>query len=244
MRVTFKVFLVVLIVFMGCNQGRYKKTEKRKPNIIFILADDLGYSDLGITGSKYYETPHIDKIANESVNFTQGYSSSRICSPSRASIMTGQFTARHGVTDWIGAKSGEQWRENKRYDKLLPAEYKNYLSRDFVTLPEALKEEGYKTFIAGKWHIGEKGSLPKDHGFDVEKGRYRRGGSSSRFYYSPFDVFHLEDNKLGENLSMRLARNGSVHYRSERFSIFCLPFILCRTCSNSNDRTKMEKVQR
>ena len=82
-----------------------------KPNILFILADDLGYFDLSCMGSLYYETPHIDKIAEKGITFTNGYATSQVCSPSRASLLTGKFTATHGITDWIGAKSGEAWRE-------------------------------------------------------------------------------------------------------------------------------------
>ena len=104
-----KVFLFAFVLLVSC---RVKNKEdfhsQKKPNILFILVDDLGYHDLGVTGSAFYETPNIDKLANESMMFTQGYAASSVCSPSRASIMTGKFTARHGITDWIGAKSGDR----------------------------------------------------------------------------------------------------------------------------------------
>ena len=129
---------------------------EKKPNILFILADDLGYTDLGYLGSKYYETPNIDRIAKSGVVFTNGYANCQVCSPSRASILTGKFPARHGITDWIGEPSGEDWRKTNRHTKLLSAEYEKELNKDFITLPEALKESGYKTFFAGKWHLEEK----------------------------------------------------------------------------------------
>ncbi len=191
---------VLCVSLFACQQE--KKVEK--PNILFILADDLGYHDLSCTGSAYYETPNIDKIANEATVFTNGYAGCQVCSPSRASIMSGKFPARHGITDWIGAKSGEDWRSHGRHNKLLPAEYEHQLNQKYITLPEALKEAGYKTFFAGKWHIGDKGSLPEDHGFDINKGGWH-AGSPRGGYYAPFKNPSLEDKHDGENLSMRLA---------------------------------------
>ena len=191
----------VLILFSAC------ATEDRieKPNVLFILADDLGYHDLSFTGSVYYETPHIDRIALEGMEFTQGYANCQVCSPSRASIMSGKFPARHGITDWIGAKTGTDWRKAGRYNKLLPPEYNHQLSHEYVTLPEALKEAGYKTFFAGKWHLGREGSWPGDHGFDINKGGYH-AGSPQGGYFSPWSNPNLENLEEGENLSMRLAR--------------------------------------
>jgi len=177
----------------------------KKPNILFILADDFGYHDLSVSGSKYYETPNIDRIANEGMNFTDGYATCQVCSPSRASIMSGKFPARHGITDWIGAKTGEAWRKAGRYNQLLPPEYVHALPAEYTTLPEAMKEVGYTTFFAGKWHIGEKGSWPEDHGFDINKGGWDVG-SPRGGYFSPWENPNLESGPDGENLSMRLAQ--------------------------------------
>src|SRR6056297_3731679 len=107
------------LILMSCDLNE-KERVKKKPNIVFILVDDLGLHDLSFTGSTFYETPNVDRIANEGTVFTQGYASSRVCSPSRASIMLGQHTARHGITDWIGARTGENWRKTKRHDRMLP----------------------------------------------------------------------------------------------------------------------------
>jgi arylsulfatase A-like enzyme len=186
-------------------QNAKKNVAPKKPNIVFILVDDLGLKDLGFTGSDYYETPNIDQLASESFVFTQGYAGSRVCSPSRATIMTGKFTARHGITDWIGAKTESDWRKNNREDKLLPANYIHNLPKEEVTLAEALRNHGYKTFFAGKWHLGEEGSYPKDHGFDINKGGWDKG-SPKGGYFSPFKNPKLEDKNIGENLSMRLAK--------------------------------------
>lgn len=178
---------------------------EKKPNVLFILADDFGYHDMSCMGSKFYETPNIDKIASQGMVFTNGYAACQVCSPSRASIMSGKFPARHGITDWIGAASGEQWRNAKRFNQLLPPEYVRSLPSEYVTLPEALKLAGYKTFFAGKWHLGEKGSLPEDHGFDINVGGWD-AGSPKGGYFSPYENPKLQDGKDGENLSMRLAQ--------------------------------------
>ncbi|GAA5222348.1 sulfatase [Membranihabitans marinus] len=193
--------------------------EKAGHNVVFVLVDDLGYNDLGYMGSQYYETPHIDQLAKSGIVFTQAYANSRVCSPSRVSIMTGQFSARTGVTDWIGAKSGEKWREHKRIDKLLPADYVHQLDADLTVLPEAMKQAGYKTFFAGKWHMGDEGSYPEDHGFDINKGGFEKG-SPMGGYFSPYKNPKLENGPKGENLTMRLARETADFIRENKDTSF------------------------
>ena len=131
------VLTLLVITITSCDRN---KADHEKPNFLFILADDFGYHDLSCMGSKYYETPNIDRISNEGMTFTDGYATCQVCSPSRASIMTGQFPARHGITDWIGAPTGEEWRKTKRFNKLLPPEYNHNLAHEIITLPEAMKE--------------------------------------------------------------------------------------------------------
>lgn len=211
------LLLLTIILLFNCKKGEVLK--HKKPNILFILVDDLGYQDLGITGSKFYETPNINLLAKESMLFTQGYAASGVCSPSRASIMTGKFTARHGITDWIGAKSKEDWRSRNRYDKLLPAAYVKALPKQDVTMAEAFKSQGYKTFFAGKWHLGSKGSHPEDHGFDINKGGFHRGGPNGG-YFSPFNNPKLKDKSKGENLTLRLAEETSKFIKENKDSTF------------------------
>ncbi|WP_235444289.1 sulfatase [Zhouia amylolytica] len=204
----------VLFVFLvGCKEnkgGQNDYNNKAKPNFLFILVDDLGYSDLSCMGSQFYETPNIDSIYNQSMIFENGYTTCAVCSPSRASLLTGQFPARHGITDYIGAPSGKSWRKMNRFSKLLPPAYKNHLPFDNKVLPEALKEAGYRTFFAGKWHLGskEEKSLPTDHGFDVNAGGYAPGGPYSGGYFSPFNNPYLTDEpeEKGMSLSMKLAK--------------------------------------
>ncbi len=194
-----------LMLLLGCQRPAVE--ESRRPNILFILADDLGYYDLSCMGSEYYETPNIDRIAKEGMIFTHGYATGQVCSPSRASIMSGKFTARHGITDWIGAKTGEAWREAGRFNQLLPPENKDHLPHDYITLPEALKEAGYKTFFAGKWHLGGEGSYPQDHGFDINQGGYEAGGPYTGGFFAPFNNPQMEDREgeAGMSLPMKLA---------------------------------------
>ena len=210
-------FLFFLLFLFNCK----KKEEQRNktPNVLFILVDDLGYHDLGITGSKFYETPNVDQLVRESVQFVQGYSASRVCSPSRASIMTGKFTARHGITDWIGAKSGKDWRTRKRFNKLLPADYVRTLPKEDITIAEAFKNNGYKTFFAGKWHLGDKGSYPENHGFDINKGGYHRGGPAGGFF-SPWQNPKLKNKNDGENLTIRLAEETANFIKQHKDSTF------------------------
>ena len=183
-----------------------------KPNVLFILADDLGWRDLSVEGSTFYESPNIDRIANEGVRFTHGYATCQVCSPSRASIMLGKYPARIDITDWIGAKMGEDWKRNT---PLLPALYHHNISHEDTTLAEAFKAAGYTTFFAGKWHLGSEGSHPDDHGFDINIGGHHRG-SPPGGYFSPYTNPRMESGPLGEYLPLRLADETETFIREHR----------------------------
>ncbi len=193
------LILTIVITIFGCQSVN---KDHRKPNVLFILVDDLGYHDLSFTGSEFYETPNIDRIASEGMWFTEGYATCQVCSPSRASIMSGKFPARHGITDYIGAPTGENWRRMGRHTQLLPPDYEHSLSHEYFTLPEAMKAEGYITFFAGKWHLGGEGSYPQDHGFDVNCGGYHAGGPYSGGYFSPFNNPQMIDYEGEEGMSL------------------------------------------
>ena len=175
---------------------------KSRPNVLFILADDLGWRDLSVEGSTFYESPNIDRIAKSGMRFTQGYAGCQVCSPSRATIMLGKTPARHGITDWIGAAEGTGWKRNT---KLLPAKYVHALPADDTSLAESFKEAGYRTFFAGKWHLGDKGSFPEDHGFDINVGGHHRG-SPPGGYFAPYNNPKMTDGPAGESLPHRLGR--------------------------------------
>ncbi|PQV48233.1 arylsulfatase A-like enzyme [Jejuia pallidilutea] len=202
--------LVVVLCFTtallgGCkNKDAHATHLNTKPNIVFILADDLGAHDLSYAGSNYYETPNIDALAKTGVEFTQGYAACQVCSPSRASLLTGQSTARHGITDWIGATTGKTWT-NAHNTKVMPPEYKHAIPDGHTTIAEALKQNGYKTFFAGKWHLGDEPNTPENNGFDINVGGWEVG-SPKGGYYAPWNNPKLDYKYPGENLTMRLAK--------------------------------------
>ena len=203
----FKILSFALLL-IGCQASEQNDNAPAQPNILFILADDLGYNDLSCMGSTFYESPNIDRIAKQGVIFTNGYAACQVCSPSRASIMTGKNPARHGITDWIGAAHGESWRKAKRYTKMLPPDYVRHLAFDDTSIAEAFQKNGYKTFFAGKWHLGNEGSYPQDHGFDQNEGGYERGGPYSGGFFSPFNNPQMDDHpkELGMSLPEKLAK--------------------------------------
>jgi len=196
--------LSVLSLSSSCNRSVEKI---QKPNVLFILVDDLGWKDLSCTGSDFYETPNVDTLASYSTVFSQGYAACSVSSPARASIMTGVYTAEHNITDWIGAPQGEEIRAQKKYTKMLPAIYDHSLKQGYTTIAEALKLNGYATYYYGKWHLGgvEQQSLPTDHGFEVNVGGYKAGSPGKGGYFSPYQNPFLKDGPNGENLSWRLA---------------------------------------
>jgi arylsulfatase A-like enzyme len=184
--------------------AREGEVQRKKPNFVFFLIDDLGWRDVGCFGSTFYETPNIDRLAREGMRFTDAYAACPVCSPTRASIMAGKYPARTGVTDYIGASQPGNWKRNT---KLVPAPYADRLALDEVTLAEAFKEAGYATFFAGKWHLGPEGFWPENQGFDVNKGGIDRGGPyGGKKYFSPYGNPRLEDGPDGEHLPLRLGR--------------------------------------
>ena len=197
---------LTLSVLIGALVGGAAAAESGKPNIVFFLVDDLGQRDLGCYGSTFYETPNVDRLARDGARFTNGYAACQVCSPTRASILTGKYPQRTGITDYIapnGANLPQQWKRNTT---LLPAENKDRLALEEVTLAEALKSAGYATFFAGKWHLGPEGFYPEDQGFDVNKGGMEHGGPyGGKKYFSPYDNPRLEGGPEGEHLPARLA---------------------------------------
>jgi len=148
-----------------------QESRRRPPNIVFILADDLGWTDLGCFGSRYYETPNIDRLCQQGMKFTQAYSNGPNCAPTRASLMSGQYTPRHGIyTVATGARGLEKFR------RMIPVENQQNLPLEKVTIAAALKDSGYTTAMFGKWHLGETADYhPSRRGFDqaiVSMGRH------------------------------------------------------------------------
>ena len=173
--------------------------EARKPNVVFILADDLGWSDLGCYGSRFYETPRIDQLANEGVRFTNAYAACHVCSPTRASILSGQYPARLGLTDWLPG------RKNFPFQKLKNVSSAQHLPYgENSTFPAVMQANGYKTAIIGKWHLGEDPASCERQGFDLHIPSGWLKGWPAKGYFSPYGMAGLEDGPEGEYLTDRM----------------------------------------
>ncbi|MDW7656207.1 MAG: sulfatase [Bacillota bacterium] len=173
---------------------------KDRPNIILILVDDLGWKDLGCYGSQFYETPNIDQLSRDGLRFTDAYAACPVCSPTRASILTGKYPASVGVTDWI------DWggKLHPCQGKLIDAPYVDHLPLSEISLPRALKKGGYRTWHVGKWHLGGDAYYPEKHGFDVNIGGCHIGALGKNGYFSPYNIPTLADGPPGEYLTDRL----------------------------------------
>lgn len=163
-------------------------------NVVIFLVDDLGWMDLSSSGSVLYETPNIDRLRSEGVYFSDAYSTCHVCSPSRASLMTGKYPARVGVTDWLTG------RKEQSFQRLAQSKTIQSLPIGEVTLAETLKQYSYRTAIIGKWHLGDN-SPATQHGFDLQLPRWNKGWPLT--YYSPFKLEGLEGPD-GEYLTDRL----------------------------------------
>ena len=171
------------LALLGLVTGRGFATASEppaKPNIVFILIDDMGWKDIGANGSKYYHTPQIDALAASGVRFTSAYAACAVCSPTRAALMTGKYPARLHITDWI---AGEGAPKNSRF--LLP-DWQQHLPLEETTLATALKRAGYVTGHIGKWHLGGGEFLPQHQGFDTNIAGGETGHPASYFWpYGP-----------------------------------------------------------
>ncbi len=190
------IILTLLILSFGsCNSVRNESSNKKinkKPNIVFIMADDLGWGELNSYDNDFNETPNLNKLASQGLRFSQAYAAAPVCSPTRASLMTGQYPARVGITDFLAPKS-------KRY--LEPEKY--------ITINEALSQVGYHTGMIGKWHLDthfdeNKGS-PVNHGFDEVIGTETKYIADGDYFY-PYDKVNTLKGEPGEFLPDRLAK--------------------------------------
>ena len=185
-------FLLLLMLLSSCG-----KESLDKPNIILIVADDLGWSDLSYMGSEYYETPNIDKLSKSGMTFYNGYASSANCAPSRATMLSGKYHTEHGIYTVRNSDRG-----SRKTRKIIPIETKTTLDLDFFVIPEMLKEVGYTNGHFGKWHLGDVGFHPEQSGFDVNIGGNRHGGPGG--YFAPYPNPELENEPKGEYLTDRI----------------------------------------
>ena len=203
------LFLVFLLLCNSLSHGE-ETTNSKQTNFVFFLVDDLGWADIGCFGSEFYETPNIDKLAASGMKFTNGYAACPVCSPTRASIMTGRHPVRVDITDWIPGQSTSKSKDVK----FEHVNDRDNLALEEVTIAEMLKENGYQTFFAGKWHLGDKGHWPTDQGFDFNVGGNSKGAPPGG-YYSPWTNPTLQANQSDEYLTERLTEE-SITFLNKR----------------------------
>jgi len=194
---------------VGINkEATARSKRKKKLNFVFFLIDDLGWTDLGCYGSRFYETPNIDRFASEGMRFTDAYAACPVCSPTRASIVAGKYPARLGITQWIGGPNE-------------PTPYRHYLPLEEVTIAEALKEAGYATGFVGKWHLATREEdrakyYPDRQGFDVNIGGDWSGAPPT--YFWPYE-------RRGRNLETLPPGGHEGEYLTDRLTDESLKFL-------------------
>ncbi len=198
----FRIFLVVVV------SSSLFGAEKKSPNFLFILMDDLGWADVGFNNPQsFYETPNLDKLAESSVVFSNAYSVSSVCSPSRFGIETGRYPTRDMLTNFLSGK---------RTGKFAPALLNENISKDEICLAQKMKEQNYITFFAGKYHLGkDEASLPDKRGYDINKGGMGAGSPVGK-YYSPYKNPKLIDGIKGEYLPERITREAQEFLKSSK----------------------------
>lgn len=200
-----------------------RAAEDTRPNIVFILADDLGYRDIGAYGSRFYRTPAIDQIAQEGLKFSNAYASSPLCSPTRASIMTGQHPARHGITapscHGNNVVLTPYLINGGKDEKCQNTQAVTRLDTSYVTLAEVLRKAGYQTAHFGKWHLGRSPYSPLEHGFDIDVPHYYGAGPAGSYiapWHFPANLgFQAPPTHPDQHLEDRVARE-AVRYIRQR----------------------------
>ena len=200
-----KSLLPASILSMGLTSCDRTVSITEKPNVVFLVVDDMGWTDVARYGSDFHQTPHIDALADDGVMFTNAYSSSTVCSPTRAALMTGKNPAKLNITDWITG-----WIYP--WAKLSNPDWTMYLDTTKYTLAKAFRDNQYRTGHFGKWHLGMTEEYwPENHGFDINVGGYFRGAphrnqnQGYNGYFSPYGNPRLEDGPEGEYLTERLS---------------------------------------
>lgn len=222
-----KSFLL-LVMFCTISCARDQSQGVEKPNILYIMIDDLGWMDLNFQGNSEYYTPNIDRLAKQGMVFTSAYAAAPVCSPTRAAAMTGLSPARLQITNHIP----DQWRfyEGK---EIGPGKTVNELDPKYNTIAERLKTQGYATGFIGKWHLAGRNSnampaeyLPTNHGFDINIAGNPRGGPGAEgSFFDPYKLPNLESRKVGEYLPDRLA-DEAISYMTKQKELNN-PFFLC-----------------
>jgi arylsulfatase A len=164
-------------------------------NVVLILIDDMGWTDLACYGSKLYETPNVDQLARDGMRFTQNYSACTVCSPTRAALLTGKYPARLHITDWIPGQMPDN-------PKMIVPDWTKYLPLEETTIADVFRKAGYATAAFGKWHLGGERYYPDKHGFDTFLAGTDR--PQTDHYFSPYGIPTLPDGPKGEYVTDRL----------------------------------------
>jgi len=213
-----KLFLsTTAVALLGTGGMAQNKPKEEKPmNVVFFLVDDLGWSDIGCYGSSFYETPNVDRFAKEGVRFTSAYAACHVSSPSRASIMTGKYPASINLTDYLPG------RRDFPFQMLKNVEINQHLPYGIPTLPKALHENGYRTAIFGKWHLGEDSLSTERQGFDLHVPSGWNKGWPNTGYTSPYGLEGLKDGQAGEYLTDRITTEALKYIEENKDGPFFL----------------------
>ncbi|SHF26121.1 Sulfatase [Mariniphaga anaerophila] len=220
-------FFLFIILLIAIHAPFQLMAEKQRPNILLILIDDLGWQDLQCYGSKFYETPNIDKLRTEGIMFTNAYSACPVCSPTRASILTGKNPAHLQFTGHITSVGEHRYPEHGR---IIPPDDKMYVDLDEIMIPEALKSLGYNSISIGKWHVGNKEKyFPTHQGFDMNIAGYEHGSPPT--YWGPYEklssdwnpkIKNMKEGKSGEYLTDRLTDEAISFIKANKKNPFFL----------------------
>ena len=195
-----RFFVLLIIALTGLffisnkDKSHFKNKKKNRPNVVYINVDDLGWKDFGVMDDGYFESPYVDQFSKQAMMFTNSYASAANCAPSRACLMTGQYSPRHGIYTVSPSARGKASTR-----KLIPIKNADSLQSTVETLADMFKMAGYTTGTFGKWHLGND---PLQQGFDVNVAGSLRGNPGKDGYFSPYNVSNIENGPKGEHLSL------------------------------------------
>lgn len=205
------LLVFVSILFCATSAADENSQPEKQPNFVVFVVDDLGYMDIGVNNSKcFYDTPNIDQFASSGMRFTDGYAANPVCSPTRYSLITGKYPTRAAATNFFGGNRSGTFR---------PAEMKHEMPLDEITIAQLLKQKGYATFFAGKWHLGPTEEFfPHNRGFDINIGGHKKGGPyTGNKYFGPFKNPQMKvESEKGDHLPDRLARDTAAFIEANK----------------------------
>lgn len=218
------IFLMPVICIIHIAAYGQSKNPK-KPNIVFVLADDLGWMDCTVNGSKYYETPNMDRLAEGGMAFTNAYTANPLCSPTRASILSGKDPARFNLISASGhlaPNPNEPLMKDRAapWQKMITPETRHFMPLEEITIAENLKKHGYTTGFIGKWHCGQDPYNPENQGFDFNVAGGPNPGPPN--YFSPYHIKNLPDGPLHEYITDRITDEALKYLEAKRDTSFFL----------------------